>query len=259
MQNKLKVLSVSKPQVYSTGLAPVIGYEPWVQRSIESAKQAINDGNPILIRVHSAADYPCQQFSVGYKLDMESHAVLIIGYDDDTRTFDIVDPWNEKWGGEYNGIRKLPYEVAPIVCVNATLDKHTDLALPDYKLIKYEDTEGNASLHIKIGFYEPKGYVMDRQDSAFTAIDIAATLPESLKSKHITQRLEGRWHIGEYAETMIPLGRELVGAYEIKLCFAITLEGERPYRYVDILSMEIIEQVVFESAREIDSKQVLAV
>ncbi|HEM6223256.1 TPA: hypothetical protein U2C43_001692, partial [Streptococcus suis] len=41
-----------------TGFAPVIGYEPWALRTIESVKQSLVDGQPILIRIHSALSYP---------------------------------------------------------------------------------------------------------------------------------------------------------------------------------------------------------
>ena len=46
--------------ISSTALAPVSGYEPWVMRSTSSVKEAIADGNPVLMRVHCAADYPME-------------------------------------------------------------------------------------------------------------------------------------------------------------------------------------------------------
>ena len=39
-------------------LAPVSGYEPWPMRSMESVKETLSKGVPVLMRVHSAADYP---------------------------------------------------------------------------------------------------------------------------------------------------------------------------------------------------------
>lgn len=40
---------------------------------------------------------------------MESHDIMIIGYDDESRTFDIADPWQENWGGTHGGLGKLTY------------------------------------------------------------------------------------------------------------------------------------------------------
>jgi hypothetical protein len=53
------------------GLAPVVCYEPWFPRCLEAIKQCLNDGYPVLIRLHSAANYPN---AVGdcYKHDLES-------------------------------------------------------------------------------------------------------------------------------------------------------------------------------------------
>jgi len=116
--------------IKANGLAPVIGYEPWALRTIDSIKQTICDDIPVLIRVHPAADYPCSNEEDSYKLDMESHALLIVGYDDENQTFDVVDPWNKEWGGQYGGIEKIPYEVIPITCVNASYGKKTIMALP---------------------------------------------------------------------------------------------------------------------------------
>lgn len=69
--------------IKANGLAPVIGYEPWALRTIDSIKQTICDDIPVLIRVHPAADYPCSNEEDSYKLDMASHALLIVGYDDE--------------------------------------------------------------------------------------------------------------------------------------------------------------------------------
>ena len=66
----------------ASGLAAVSGYEPWPMRTIESMKESLADGVPILARLHSAADYPTSTEETDHKLDMESHAILLIGYDD---------------------------------------------------------------------------------------------------------------------------------------------------------------------------------
>lgn len=93
--------------ISSTALAPVSGYEPWVMRSTSSVKEAIADGNPVLMRVHCAADYPMEDELLNQRLDMESHSILLIGYSDVDEVFYVVDPWNQNWGGEFHGTWRL--------------------------------------------------------------------------------------------------------------------------------------------------------
>ena len=240
------VFPAKECKITATGLAPVIGYEPWVLRTIESIKQSLVDGNPVLIRLHSGADYPCSSNEQTYELDMESHAVLIIGYDDKEEAFDIVNPWKKEWGGAYCGIEKLPYERMPIVCVNATAEKASRLSLPEHKIIKCIDSNGNISLKLRLGYYVPKGYIIDAKDNAFTSFDISTNLTIDGVSKAYRQHLEGRWPVGEYAETSIPLGKDLSGDLEVVFTISARLEGNRPYSYSDKINFSFTENISLE-------------
>lgn len=229
----------------TTGLVPVSGYEPWHVRAIESVKHALTEGVPVLIRLHSAASYPCARAEDGYKLDMESHAVLIVGYDDESETFDIVDPWRSEWGGSQGGVRKLPYEIFSLVIVNASLGKFTLMAPPYKKVSHFETDTGNKSLVMELGFQAPKGYIMDQRQTYFSEFDVEVLY--DLHGEQISYRnvLKGKWYIGEYAKTTIPLSRELAGPVHFQFRVNAVLSGARPYTYTDRLTFSFEERFEF--------------
>lgn len=258
-ETSLYVFPRKESRITTTGLAPVIGYEPWTPRTIESVKQSLVDGNPVLMRVHSAADYPCSTNELGYVLDMESHAVLIVGYNDEEEAFDVVDPWNKQWGGAHGGMRKLTYEMISVCAVNATYDKMTRIALPVHNVRKCVDVNGNVSLKLRIGYYVPKGYIIDEKDMAFTAVNIAASLVQNGCNKTYEQHLKGRWIVGEYAETSIALGRDLSGDLDVEFSISATIEGKRPYSYSDTIEFSFVESVSLEKKLESFSVERVAV
>ena len=83
MNSIFKLITNQQIPETANALVPVIGYEPWSLRALESIKSSIVNGVPTLIRVHSAADYPIENEELSHRLDMESHCVLIVGYNDD--------------------------------------------------------------------------------------------------------------------------------------------------------------------------------
>lgn len=229
MKKFLKYEEVSIDQ--TTGLAPVISYEPWVLRSIESVKQALMDGNPVLIRLHSAASYPCENEEDNYKLDLESHAVLIIGYDDDEQSFDVVDPWNGTKGNK-RGIYKLPYEVYPIVCVNSSLSK--DTVFTSLKMYANEKQINNKSfLEIKYGFYVPKGYIIDQNNTYLTNVQLEINYTAKGKEYNNYLEIDGEFKIGEYAIKEIPIPENLNETIIFNINAKSIINGERPYCYKD--------------------------
>ena len=80
MNSIFKLITNQQIPETANALVPVIGYEPWSLRALESIKSSIVNGVPTLIRVHSAADYPIENEELSHRLDMESHCVLIVGY-----------------------------------------------------------------------------------------------------------------------------------------------------------------------------------
>lgn len=77
MKEHLSLVSTRKnvKTTLTKGLAPVVCYDPWFPRALESIKQSVHDGHPVLIRLHSAASYPLNA-DERYVVDLESHAVL---------------------------------------------------------------------------------------------------------------------------------------------------------------------------------------
>ena len=132
------------------------------------------------------------------RLDMESHCVLIVGYNDDKEEFDIVDPWNPNWGGQHGGVGKLPYESLHVACVNCTAEKGTRLSLISHK-IRPVLIEENASLAVDLGFYEPLGYVIDRNNTKFETFKVTIHYLFNGNEKQQSQSLSGEWKFGEKA------------------------------------------------------------
>lgn len=233
-------------EVKANGLAPIIGYEPWALRTIDSIKQTLCDNVPMLIRVHPAADYPCEDENGAYKLDMEAHAVLIIGYDDENRMFDVVNPWNKEWNGEYGGIEKISYDDIPITCVNSSYGKVTRLALPQKEVTSKIDDNGNVSVHLSVGYYTPSGYIIDEKLNRFTNVDLKVSYEIDGDTKEYCQNLKGSWPVGDLIETDIPLGKVDSEELNVKFELNLTLEGKRPYSYQDTIEVTFNEQIKIE-------------
>lgn len=234
---------------YCSGLTTVIGYEPWAERAIDSAKQSLADGVPLLIRLHPGADYPCANKSIYYKQDMEGHVVLLIGYDDNTRTFDAVDPWNGE--GEFRGIIKLPYEIMPLRCMNATADKVSRPTPPEINIDIVCDKDGHKqALKISAGFYLPIGYIIDRKENVLKDMDFKISYENKGKTHCITHRLSDSFSVDEKAEVYIPLPEVLDGKVEFHISFSCNVKGERPYPYEDPIFMRVKKIVTVSEGME---------
>ena len=58
MNSIFKLITNQQIPETANALVPVIGYEPWSLRALESIKSSIVNGVPTLIRVHSADGRP---------------------------------------------------------------------------------------------------------------------------------------------------------------------------------------------------------
>lgn len=230
----------------SKGLAPVICYEPWFPRALESIKQSINDGIPVLVRLHSAASYPILT-DERYVIDLEAHAVLIVGYDDDKHAVEIQDPWNKEWGGVYEGRRWLSYSLLQIMAVNCTCDKQANLAPLDVIANHKFDQSGELSFNVQIGFYVPRGTVMDRTSWAITQLTIGCIPPDAWESKSINYVVSGCWHVGEYFKVSFPVSNNLLCDGEVQLNVKAVIEGNRPYKFID--QVEICKKIKINSSQ----------
>lgn len=186
------------------GLAPVVCYEPWFPRVLESIKQSIHDGHSVLIRLHSAASYPLSLSDI-YVVDLESHAVLIVGYDDAKEAVAVIDPWDKNWGGNLGGRRWIPYATLGLLAVNTSLGIKATLSPLIVSSAMQWDKADNLSLQLKIGFYVPRGTVMDLQSWEITKINIGCVLPESWEGKQIDYEILGRWIVGDVINLSLPI------------------------------------------------------
>jgi len=205
---------------------------------MESVKETLSKGVPVLMRVHCAADYPTGSESNDQRLDMESHAVLLIGYDDRREAFLVIDPWRNELGGSYCGERYLSYEDYCLLMVNGTAEKATVLSLPQIEMNPRCEGEGKF-IDFEVGFFRPRGYVLDEEGTALTKLKLAI----SVEKTEVTRTLEGRWRIGERARFSVPMPDSVEGISEVQVLAQITLEGIRPYRYRDEFSYKVEQKI----------------
>src|ERR1700737_792847 len=144
----------------AVGLAPVACYDPYFHRMVHHLRKCLVDGHPVLARLHPAAQYPVEGSDL-YSVDLEGHAVLIVGYDDERRIFAISDPWDRRWGGQLSGLRWIGYDELSLNIVDSTLDYVMVLAPLQVDVRAVEEASAKA-IEIDVGFYEPAAIVMDR-------------------------------------------------------------------------------------------------
>lgn len=238
-------LFTTLPKERASGITAVTGYEPSLARTICSMKDSLASGSPLLIRFHSAADYPTGFEGLDKKLDMESHAVLVVGYDDRKKVFHVVDPWSCKKRADLAGCREVSYDAVCILMVNASMGKITTLSMP-YHSISTSFQSGKRSLELSIGFKRPRGYVIDETETAFRRFQVELVLP-GVESESIKETAVGRWRIGEYASLSFSLPATMGGVDSVHFNVEAELEGERPYRYRDRFYFEFDSFVTLDS------------
>ena len=239
MQGHLSL--VSKKNTINTartkGLAPVVCYDPWFPRALESIKQSIHDGHPVLIRLHSAASYPLNS-DERYVIDLESHAVLIVGYDDIKGAVGVIDPWDKNWGGNIGGRRWIPYTALETQTVNTSLGMSMPLSPLSVVTKTQWDKSDNLSLQLEVGFYIPRGTIMDRNSWIITKISVNCSLPEAWEGTQLDYELTGQWTVGEVINLSLPIASCPKSAGEISLKVNATIQGKRPYDFEDCVSVQ---------------------
>lgn len=212
----------------ANAMCSVLGYEPWGTRLIDSIKISIAEDIPVLVRFHSGADYPCNN---ALELDMESHSVLIIGYDDTTEMFTVNDPWEKSLGGNKTGIYTLPYTWLPLYSVNGSLGAALRETICDGELLPILGENHNKEIELSIGFSVPRGYIIDEEINRITAISCKLRVRESNEEFYST--VTGLWNIGEKAKLCFNLGNIEKEKLTLECNFEISVQGKRPYQYFD--------------------------
>jgi hypothetical protein len=212
----------------AAGLGAVLCYDPYFSRMVQSVRQTLADGHPILVRLHPAAQYPAPH-ATALVNDLESHAVLIVGYDDGQQAFAIADPWsNEMFGGSRGGVRWMQYEELALTVVNSTKDCYQVLSPLDVKA-EADDTH----LNVSVGFYEPDGIVMDSDSLSVRRVTVRV-------GQH-TATSEGKWRVGERATLQIPLELAAIANSETATVSVEAVVGaNRPYPFEDVVTTQCV-------------------
>jgi hypothetical protein len=217
------------------GAASVSYYDPYMPRTIETIKSALSKGHPLLVRLHSAAEYPVDAASElpRDQIDLEGHAVLIVGYNDETQEFAFADPWTE---GKHDpsSIRWLPYSFLHVAAVDCSMGVVLMAAPPAITWAVSRDAEDRPQLALTVGFENVPGRVMDRENIHFSAVHANF---ETAEGEYVEHELEGKWHVGETAELSFPLQP---GWPDTTLSVGVTVSGARPYPFSDVLTAKFV-------------------
>lgn len=99
------------------------------------------------------------------------------------------------------------------------------------------DNVGNLFLKLEIGFYVPKGTIMDRESWAMTKVNIECQTPESWEEKQVNYSIRGHWVVEQNANLSLLIANNPQNEGEIKLSVNATIQGQRPYDFEDNISM----------------------
>ncbi|TAM01016.1 MAG: hypothetical protein EPN70_20700 [Paraburkholderia sp.] len=225
------------------GLAPVSIYDPTIRRLITSLKSELARKNPIMIRLHAAARYPIKG-DRAYRNDLEGHAVLLVGYDDERRSFAVMDPWNKEWGGDFGGFYWLSYKDFAMNNVNTSNGQAS--ALTPINISARVKTQSNTRvLSVEVGMHNPRAIVMDRAVQRMTHVTLLAHMGTEIHTLSAT----GRWAVGESAKFNIVIPDSLSGEIETRLDVSARISGERPYPYEDNIGVTVVHKLSFGAAR----------
>ncbi|HLB42809.1 MAG TPA: C39 family peptidase [Gammaproteobacteria bacterium] len=204
-----------------SGFASLSGYDPAMHRFFEALKQAIVDGVPALIRLHSTSEYQFGENN-SYTVDMENHAVCVIGYDEENQSFAVMDPMKP------DSIQWMRMDLLKTSIVDCTQGLITFLAP-----LWIEATKHATLLNVKVGFYIPKMNVMDKENMLISDVEL------------IIRHLEGEIFTTSYSahtkNALIPHTFKLEVPVDLNIV-AITakakVSGMRPYEFSDYISSE---------------------
>lgn len=214
------------------GLAPVMCYDPWFSRALETIRQSIRDGNPVLIRLHTGAMYPINS-NIRYRADLESHAVMVFGYDDEAQVLFLKDPWDLSKGGEYGRSWCIGYDDLLVLNVDASLGITTNLAPLQVQAEANRDSDGNLILNIKAGFYVPIGAVVDHGTFTITEVTFTCEAQSSMERQNVQTSTIGHWPVGDCAVVSVPFGAIGKKDCEVTISAKAAICGYRPYDFVD--------------------------
>ncbi len=216
-----------------SGLCTTMGYDPCYARAQEELKRTLLSGHPILMRLHPGADYELPPERM-HEVDLEGQAILVTGYDDETREFIVHDPWSKELGAGPSGKRRIGYWELAYRMVNSSKGYWAVLAPPVVEAVAIGD-----ELVMRVGLYTPDVNIMDVASSWLENIELTITDSRGVElegERVIVQA--GKYAHGECAEFRVPCK---VLDRDPRLVVSVTAEysAARPYVFTERVSTEV--------------------
>jgi len=203
-------------------------YDPYYARMLQSIRQCLSDGHPVLVRLHSAADYPAATMTA-YQNDLEGHVVMIVAYDDTRRLLGIWDPWDKRSGGERGEFSWMPASELAAIVQDSSRDCYI-VPAPLEVNARVED----GTLKVEVGFYPVEGIVMDRDSLFLSDISVELGRTKDLSfAEGSSAKISGQWKVGENAVLEFPLVESEASAASLVIEVSATVRGVRPYPFQD--------------------------
>lgn len=219
----------------SVGAACVTYYDPYIPRALETIKSGLAAGHPILVRWHAAAEYPVDVASdlPRDQIDLEGHAVLVVGFDDETGMFAIADPSTHGLH-DPDTVRWVKQSTVGIWTVDCSLGMMLCASPPKVDYVIEDSSDGTSQLVLTVGFDTLPGQIMDRKNFHISAVE--ATLNFS-DGKSLSSRSNGEWYVGDRVVSAFTLQHDW-GVLNMNV--NMTVSALRPYPFHDVISTKLI-------------------
>jgi hypothetical protein len=217
-----------------SGLCTTMGYDPCYARAQEELKRTLLSGHPILMRLHPGADYELPPDKM-YEVDLEGQAILVTGYDDETREFIVHDPWSKELGAGPSGKRRIGYWELAYRMVNSSKGYWAVLAPP----IVEARVDGD-DIVLSVGLYTPDVNIMDVASSWLDNIELTIVEGSGLELGDGERVLvqAGQFAHGECATFRVP-ARILARDPELVVSVAADYVAERPYVFRERVTTDV--------------------
>lgn len=232
-----------QPCVSYRGIAGVSRYDPHSPRCFEGIKLNLFENRPVILRLHSAANYPNGDYR--FQIDQEGHAIILVGYDDDAQAFAVVDPFQRVSGVAV--VTWLPYEDLALTMVDASLG--TDVTSSGLSM-DVSMSKNYSALHVSIGLPKVYGIIMDHDLFVLEEISIDVTL-KCCGKVVVSRHASDEWcFVGSQARFEISLPIDFYGDVEVFISADGVLHGMRPYEYRDVIGVDFESVLVLERQGE---------
>lgn len=149
----------------ASSIPAVAAYDPYIGRAIGSLRVALSEGYPVMVRLHPGREYEVSSEADLRTLDKEGNAVLIVGYDDQDRSFEVIDPVVS------TSRRRLPYDEFGIRVVDSTLDFALIIAPLQINIARCDEEH----VSISVGLFLPETPIIDESQIRVTGIQLLTT------------------------------------------------------------------------------------